>query len=89
MAARKRGKILRLNTFWTGTHLSKLGVSYFIDNECTPAELKKIWEHLLDCEKCRLTVGDTVSTDRIGRESLVKMPPEILPKLLSRLGFKP
>lgn len=89
MAATRSEKILRLNTFWDGSHLSKLGVSYYIDNECSPKESRKIWDHLRKCAKCRLKVGRTVSIDRLARKSLPSQSPEALPKLLARLGLKP
>ena len=89
MAAARSGKLLHLNTLWTGVHLSRLGVSYYIDNEFPKGESRRVSEHLSKCAKCRLKVADTVNIDRIALRSLPKPSPRALSELFSRLGLKP
>lgn len=64
MASQGR-RVLRLNTFWEGAHLSPLGISWFLDAELKSSDVKKAWDHLRTCARCRLTVGRTAQMDRI------------------------
>ena len=53
-----RGKVSRFPTFWKNGHLTKIGTSYFADEELPKKDALKACDHVRKCDPCARSLGE-------------------------------